>query len=247
MNSNSTRVAIVTGGAGDTGKTITFKLIEEGYHVYIIDNNKSKLSDIKNYADLNSLNLLCIEANVTCYETAVKTIKDILTQASFISALINVAGITRDASIIHQDCADFDEVMQVNLKGTYNYIKAIAPVFKAQKYGKIVNISSINAIRGKHGQAAYTASKGAINSLTKTAAIELGKYNININAIAPGMIKTSMIQNLPKAIIQKALEETLLKRLGEPQDIAELVAFLVSEKARHITGQIIQVDGGQYT
>lgn len=243
---SESRIAIITGGAGDIGNAIAFKLARVNTYVFIVDINKDKLTKIKAVSQKLSQKFVTIESDVSDYQHALKNIDFIKENYGPPSVLVNCAGIHKDASIIKMSEEDFDLVINVNLKGSFNYIKAISPIFKEQKYGKIINITSINAIRGKHGQANYAASKAGIIGLTKTAAIELGKYNINVNAIAPGMILTSMTRSLPKEIIEKAIEESLLKRTGEPEDVAELVNFLASDSARHITGQVINVDGGQY-
>jgi 3-oxoacyl-[acyl-carrier protein] reductase len=142
--------------------------------------------------------------------------------------------------------SQWDEVIETNLKGYFNYIRAAAPVFKTQNSGKIVAITSINALRGKFGQANYSASKAGIIGLIKSVAKELGKYNVNVNAVAPGLIETDLVKNAPETIREMAQNESVLKRIGSPEDVAHLVTFLCSDKARHITGEVIKVDGGQY-
>jgi len=130
--------------------------------------------------------------------------------------------------------------------GYFNFIRLVAPVFREQKSGKIVNVTSINGLRGKFGQSNYSASKAGIIGLTKTVARELGKYAVNVNAVAPGLILTDMMTQMPEEAKEVSLNETVLKRLGTPEDVASVVTFLCSEKARHITGEVIKVDGGQY-
>ncbi|MFQ5845281.1 MAG: SDR family oxidoreductase, partial [Planctomycetota bacterium] len=139
----------------------------------------------------------------------------------------------------------WDQVIAVNLKGCFNYCRAAAKVFRAQRSGRIVNITSINGLRGKFGQANYAASKGGMVALTKTLAKELGRYGVNVNAVAPGMVDTAMAKALPEEYRRAAVEESVLGRLAEPQDVANLVLFLCSEGARHITGTCIRIDGGQ--
>ena len=140
----------------------------------------------------------------------------------------------------------WDAVINVDLKGTFNFIRAAAPVFKEQKSGKIINITSINAMRGRFGQSNYAAAKAGTIGLTKTVAKELGRSKVNVNAVAPGLIETDMIKNMPDDFKQSSLSETVFNSLGKPEDVAYLVSFLCSEKARHITGEVIKVDGGQY-
>jgi len=140
----------------------------------------------------------------------------------------------------------WDAVINVDLKGTFNFIRAAAPVFKEQKSGKIINITSINAMRGRFGQSNYAAAKAGTIGLTKTVAKELGRYKVNVNAVAPGLIETDMIKSMPGDFKQSSLSETVFNSLGKPEDVAYLVSFLASEKAKHITGEVIKVDGGQY-
>jgi 3-oxoacyl-[acyl-carrier protein] reductase len=139
-------------------------------------------------------------------------------------------------------------VLAVNLKGYFNFTRQSAPLFKEQKYGKIVNVTSINGLRGKFGQTNYSASKAGIVGYTKAVAKELGAFGVNVNAVAPGLIETAMLKNSEarEKIIDLAMGEMALKRLGQPEDLAAVIAFLASDKARHITGEVIKVDGGQY-
>jgi 3-oxoacyl-[acyl-carrier protein] reductase len=142
----------------------------------------------------------------------------------------------------------WDRVLEVNLKGYFNFTRNAAPLFKEQKYGKIINITSINGLRGKFGQSNYSASKAGIIGYTKAVARELGAFNVNVNAVAPGLIETAMLResSMRDQVVEMAMAEIVLKRLGQPEDLANLVAFLASDKARHITGEVIKVDGGQY-
>ena len=160
--------------------------------------------------------------------------------------LVNNAGINWDGVIWKMTEEQWDSVIEINLKGCFNYIRAVAPIFREKKSGKIVNITSINGMRGKFGQANYSASKAGIIGLTKTVAKELGKYGINVNAVAPGLIETDMMKQATEKVRKMAIEEIVLKRIGLPEDVADVVAFMCSEMARHITGEVIKVDGGQY-
>jgi 3-oxoacyl-[acyl-carrier protein] reductase len=160
--------------------------------------------------------------------------------------LINNAGVNRDGVIWKMEEEQWDEVIAIDLKGTFNYIRAAAPIFKEQGSGKIVNVTSINGLRGKFGQSNYTAAKGGVNALTKTVARELGRSNVNVNAVAPGLIETEMVKQAPEKVREMALSEILLGRLGQPEEVAWVVTFLCSEQARLITGEVITVDGGQY-
>jgi len=140
----------------------------------------------------------------------------------------------------------WDTVINTNLKGYFNYLRAVAPLMREQKYGRIVCLTSINGLRGKFGQANYSASKAGIIGLVKTAAKELGKSGVTVNAVAPGLILTDMMAKMPDEAKQASLNETALGRLGEPEDVAHVVSFFCSDLARHVTGEVIKVDGGQY-
>jgi 3-oxoacyl-[acyl-carrier protein] reductase len=140
----------------------------------------------------------------------------------------------------------WDTVINVNLKGYFNYNKAAAAVFKDQKSGKIVNISSINGLRGKFAQSNYAASKGGEIAMSKSLAKELGKFNVNVNVVAPGMVMTDMAYSIPQEFLAAAMDETVVGRFATPEECANVVAFLCSDKSRHVTGEVIKVDGGQY-
>jgi acetoacetyl-CoA reductase/3-oxoacyl-[acyl-carrier protein] reductase len=162
------------------------------------------------------------------------------------SILVNNAGITRDRTLMKMDDSEWSDVIAVNLTGAFNMMRAVAPAMVGIGGGRIINVTSINGIRGKVGQANYAASKAGLIGLTKTAARELGRKGITVNAVAPGMVMTEMARALPKEILDRAIGETVLDQLAEPADIAAAVVFLASDAARMITGQVLQVDAGQY-
>lgn len=162
------------------------------------------------------------------------------------SLLVNNAGITRDRTIAKMTDEDWETVLAVNLTGAFNMIRAIAPRMAARGYGRIVNIASINGLRGKFGQANYAAAKAGLIGLTKTAAREFGKKGVTVNAVAPGMVMTGMARTLPAEIIMRAENEAALTELARPDDIANAVLFLLSDAARAITGEVLRVDSGQY-
>ena len=189
---------------------------------------------------------LVVQADISNFEEAQKMVDKVRSEFDGIDILVNNAGINWDSVIWKMTEEHWDKVIDVNLKGYFNYIRAVSPIFREQKSGKIVNVTSINGIRGKFGQSNYSASKAGIIGLTKTVARELGKYGINVNAIAPGAIETDMIKEAPENVRQMAIDEIVLKRIGQPEEVSNVVAFLCSELARHITGEVIKVDGGQY-
>jgi 3-oxoacyl-[acyl-carrier protein] reductase len=189
---------------------------------------------------------LAIKADVTSFSDAQLMVDSVLEEMGGLDILVNNAGINRDGVIWKMTEENWDEVIAVDLKGTFNYIRAVVPIFKEQRSGKIVNVTSINGLRGKFGQSNYTAAKGGVNALTKTVARELGRSSVNVNAVAPGLIATDMVKAAPEKVRDMALAEIVLGRLGEPEEVAWVVTFLCTERARHITGEILTVDGGQY-
>ncbi len=241
------KVALVTGGATGIGAAVALALAKSGASVIVNHLYKpAEAGEIVTAIEKLGSKALAIECDVSSHSAVSEMISQALEKFNHIDILVNCAGVTSDGVIWKMSESAWDDVIAVNLKGCFNLINAVSPSMRKQKSGKIVNISSINGLRGKFGQANYAASKAGIIGLTKSVARELGASNINVNVVAPGMILTDMMANLPEEIRQKALDETALGRLGEPKDVAEVVLFLCSEQARHITGEVIKVDGGQY-
>jgi 3-oxoacyl-[acyl-carrier protein] reductase len=227
------RMAVVTGGARGIGRGIAERLARLGAEVHVLDREAGSP-----------------EGGITFHAT---DITDSASVASVVAALprpplllVNNAGITRDRSLLKMTDAEWDSVIDVNLTGAFHVLRALAPGMVGTGYGRVVNVVSINGLRGKFGQANYTSSKAGLIGLTKTAARELGPKGVTVNAVAPGMVLTEMTLALAKEHRQRALDETLLKRLPEIEDIAAVVLFLLSDQARVITGEVIRVDAGQY-
>ena len=241
------RNAIVTGGSLGIGAAIAVKLAENGANVAINYRKHDKeAKEVAKQIEKLGRKALVIKADVTSHADAEKMFSKVVDTFGRIDLLVCNAGVTRDKVIWKMTEKDWDQVITVNLKGYFIYNKLAAQYFKDQRFGKIINITSINGIRGKFGQTNYSASKGGEIALTKALAKELGKFNVNVNAIAPGMVMTEMAKSIPPEFIKQAVDETVLGRIASPEDIANVVCFLCSEKSRHITGEIIQVDGGQY-
>ncbi|MEK7396351.1 MAG: 3-oxoacyl-[acyl-carrier-protein] reductase [Candidatus Poribacteria bacterium] len=238
------KVAIITGSARGIGKAIANKLAQNGATVVICD---LKMDDVQPTVDeFNStgMNAIGLTVNVTDVKSVEALFDEVISKLGKIDILVNNAGITRDALIVRMGEADWDSVLAVNLKGTFNCTKCVAKIMMKQRSGKIVNIASIMGIIGNVGQANYSASKAGVIALTKTTARELGRRGVNVNAVAPGFIATKMTEALPEAQKEKILEAVPLGCAGYPEDVANAVAFLVSDSARYITGHVIQVDGG---
>ncbi|MDH5748300.1 MAG: 3-oxoacyl-ACP reductase FabG [Rhodospirillales bacterium] len=232
------RVALVTGAARGIGQAIAQALVDRGAEVHVFDIGVG--GDGGGGAGKR---LISHNVDITDSEAVNAAVQGLPSPPSL---LVNNAGITRDRSIAKMSDAEWNDVLSVNLTGAFNMIRAVTPAMTAAGYGRIVNITSINGLRGKFGQANYAAAKAGLVGLTKTAAREMGRKGITVNAVAPGMVMTEMAEQLPKEFIEKALDETMVKRLAKPEDIAHGVLFLLSEEAGLITGEVLKIDGGQY-
>jgi 3-oxoacyl-[acyl-carrier protein] reductase len=239
--------AIVTGGSLGIGAAIARELARQGANVAL--NYRRHDAEAKQVvAEIEALGRkgLAVQADVASFADAQRMVAQVAEAFGGLDILVNNAGINRDSVIWKMTESQWDEVLDTNLKGYFNYIRAVVEIFRAQNSGKIVNITSINGLRGKFGQTNYSAAKAGIIGLTKALARELGRSSVNVNAVAPGLIETDMMKDAPPKVIEAALAEIVLGRLGKPEEVAAVVAFLCSEAARHITGHVIQVDGGQY-
>ncbi|NQV02032.1 MAG: SDR family oxidoreductase [Bacteroidia bacterium] len=239
--------AIVTGGSLGIGAAIALKLAECGSNVAInYRKHKEEAEEIINKINNLGSKGLLVQADISNFKDAGKMVDAVMADFGGIDILVNNAGINWDGVIWKMTEEQWDSVLDINLKGYFNYIRAVAPLFRDQQSGKIINVTSINGLRGKFGQSNYSASKAGIIGLTKTVARELGKYGVNVNAVAPGLIETDMMKNAEESVRLAALEDIVMKRIGMPDDVANVVAFLCTDLARHITGEVIKVDGGQY-
>ncbi|MCP4602276.1 MAG: SDR family oxidoreductase [Proteobacteria bacterium] len=238
--------AVITGGRQGIGAATAKKLAELGANVAIIDLERDeKVKDVVTEIESKGVKGIALQADVASFSEAEKAVERIVKTFGSLHILVCNAGINRDGVVWKMKEEQWDEVIQVNLKGCFNYARTAAPIFREQKYGKIVNVASINGLRGRFGQCNYAASKGGIIALTKTLARELGNKNINVNAVAPGIIETDMVAAMNPEALERSRKEIVLGRFGRPEDVADVVAFLVSDLSRHITGQILNVDGGQ--
>jgi 3-oxoacyl-[acyl-carrier protein] reductase len=241
------KVAVVTGASLGIGSAVALDLAKNGANVAInYRKHDTEANSICDQIRAMGRQGLAVRADVANFNDAQAMIATVLKEFGHIDILVNNAGVNRDAVIWKMTEQQWDEALDINLKGYFNYIRAVAPLFKEQGSGKIVNVTSINGMRGKFGQANYTAAKAGIIGLTKTVARELAKSNVNCNAVAPGLIETDMVKQAPEDVRQKALAEIVLGRMGTPEEVAWVVTFLCTERARHVTGEVIKVDGGQY-
>lgn len=241
----SNKVAVVTGGRRGIGRAIALLLAQRGADVMIGDCTEDPGLDTA--ADIAAATGRRIEAccvDVANSTSAKEFIDRTIEEFGRVDILVNNAGITRDNLIVRISDADWDAVLNVNLKGVFNCCKAAARPMMKQRFGRIVNISSVAGVAGNAGQANYAASKAGVIGLTKTLAKELGSRNITVNAVAPGLITTALTDVLPQDLKDMAVKMTPLGRVGKPEDVAKAVAFLASDDAEFITGQILSVDGG---
>jgi 3-oxoacyl-[acyl-carrier protein] reductase len=239
--------AIVTGGSLGIGSAIALTLAEEGCNVAInYRRHDTEAKEIVARIEAMGRKGLAIKADVSSFADAQKMVETVVETFGGLDIMVCNAGVNWDGVIWKMTEDQWDTVIAVNLKGYFNYNKAAALVFKEKKSGKIVNISSINGMRGKFAQTNYAASKGGEIAMSKSLARELGKFNVNVNVVAPGMVMTDMARNIPPEFLTKAMDETQLGRFASPQDCANVVAFFCSDRSRHITGEVIKVDGGQY-
>lgn len=239
------KVALVTGASRGIGAAIASKLASLGCDVAInYAGNIQKAEETLNTVKAYGVNAQIYQANVANYEEVEAMTKQIIKDFGHLDIIINNAGITSDNLMMRMDQDSFDSVIDVNLKGTWNVCKSITRPILKQRSGVIINLSSVVGINGNVGQVNYAASKAGVIGLTKSLAKEFASRNIRVNAVAPGYVKSDMTAKLSEEITEKVLENIPLGQLGEVEDIANAVAFLVSDEARYITGQVLVVDGG---
>ncbi|MGN8912755.1 3-oxoacyl-[acyl-carrier-protein] reductase [Anaerofustis butyriciformans] len=239
------KTAVVTGASRGIGKAIALALAKDGFNVVINYNgNKEKAEQVKKECEDFGVNAITVKANVANFTESENLIKEAVSTFGSIDVLVNNSGITKDTLLLRMKEEDFDSVIDVNLKGTFNTIKHAARQMMKQRSGSIINMSSVVGISGNAGQINYAASKAGVIGLTKSVARELASRGIRANAVAPGFIETDMTDELNDKAKEEILKTIPLNDTGKSEDVANLVAFLASEKSRYITGQVIHVDGG---
>ncbi len=238
------KVSLITGAARGIGKEIALTFAREGSWVAICDINLEELKLVGNEIGALGRKSLAQECDVRDMIKVSQMVKNVLDKFGRIDILINNAGISRDNLLVRMKESDWDDVLSINLKGTFNCTKAVAPSMMKQRSGRIINVASVIGIVGNIGQANYAASKAGIIGFTKSIAKELAPRGILVNAIAPGFIRTDMTAKLSEELQQKMLSNIPLARIGDPNDVARVALFLASDGSNYITGQVIQVDGG---
>lgn len=239
------KVAIVTGGTRGIGRAIALKLADQGANIVINYRNSDKeAEELKAILEEKGVKVLTVKCDISNFEDSKNLMNKCKEVFGKIDILVNNAGITKDTLIMRMKEEDFDSVIDVNLKGTFNCAKHASAIMLKQRFGKIINMTSVVGIAGNAGQVNYAASKAGVIGLTKSLAKELGSRGITVNAVAPGFINTDMTASLSEKVKEEASKNIPLKRLGDPEDVANLVGFLASDAANYITGQVINVDGG---
>ena len=239
------KVAFVTGGTRGIGKQIAINLAKAGYDIAINYRNENEaLRETQIEIERQGAKCFSVRGDVSVFEDCEKMVKDIINQFGKIDVLVNNAGITRDMLILRMEEKDFSDVINVNLIGTFNVTKNVVPYMAKKRNGRIINISSVVGISGNAGQTNYSSSKAGIIGFTKSLAKELGSRNVLVNAVAPGFIKTQMTDVLKNEVKEEISKNIPLKRIGNAEDVANVVEFLASDKSSYITGQVINVDGG---
>ena len=236
---------IVTGATRGIGKEIALTLAQNGANIAInYRNYNEEVEELINSIKEFGVDAIAVKCDVSKSDEVDNFISEVKNHFSSIDVLVNNAGITKDGLLLRMKEEDFDSVINVNLKGTFNTTKSISPIMIKQKHGKIINISSVVGIVGNAGQCNYAASKAGVIGFSKSVARELASRNINVNIVAPGYIDTDMTKSLPDKVKDEILKSIPMKKMGNPKEVANLVLFLSSSLSDYITGQVINVDGG---
>lgn len=244
------QVAIVTGASSGIGRAIALELGRCGVHVgfcFLDDGAPSRLAaqEVARALRHAEVRVYARACDVRDSQDVQAFVAEVVGELGGVQILVNNAGIGRDRALWHMQDHEWEAVVRTNLDGAFHFLRAVAPHMRRQEYGKIVNVASVHGLKSEFGLSNYAASKAGLIGLTRSAAVELGSRNINVNAVAPGYIRTTRLTaGVPSEILDRAREKSVLGRLGDPQDVASAVLFLVSEAARHITGAVLPVDGG---
>lgn len=241
------QTALVTGASRGIGRSIALALAGMGANVAVnYSGNEAAANEVVAEIRAKGVEAIALKANVGISAEADALVKQVIDAWGRIDILVNNAGITRDNLIMRMKEEEFDQVIETNLKGVFNCLKAVTRPMMKQRYGRIINISSVVGALGNPGQANYVAAKAGVIGLTKSAARELASRGITVNAVAPGFIDTDMTRELPEDMREKLMGDIPLARLGKPEEIADVVTFLASSGASYMTGQVLHVDGGMY-
>lgn len=238
------KVSLITGGGRGIGRAMGLKFAEEGSDIVVWDIEVDETASLESRIEKLGRRVTVMKTDVSKYREVSEKIEEVLTAFGRVDVLVNNAGVTRDGLVLRMGEEDWDVVLDVNLKGAFNCTKAVAKSMVKQRWGRIINISSVIGVTGNRGQANYAASKAGLIGLTKAMAKELASRGITVNAIAPGLIQSGMTETLSQQVKDEYLKDIPLGRIGSPEDVAGLALFLASDEASYITGQVINVDGG---
>ena len=238
------RLAIVTGAARGIGRAIVLELLKQDRLVAGLDINAEQLDELQNVVKEAGFTIVTKCVDITKTDDFIQTLESLASEYDGIGILINNAGITRDNLLIRMTDEEFDKVLEVNLRAAFVGMRTAARFMMRNKFGRIINISSVSGVMGNAGQTNYSASKAGLIGMTKTVARELAKKNVTANCVAPGFIDTEMSRKLPEPVIEAAKQLIPMRRTGSVEDVARAVAFLASDEAGYITGQVLCVDGG---
>ncbi|MHC4749735.1 MAG: 3-oxoacyl-[acyl-carrier-protein] reductase [Planctomycetota bacterium] len=238
------RLAVVTGAARGIGRAIVLELLKQGHLVVGLDINAELLGELEKVVKQAGFTVVTKCVDITDTDEFTQTLESLASEYNGIGILVNNAGITRDNLLIRMTDEEFDKVLEVNLRAAFVGMRAAARSMMRNKFGRIINISSVSGVMGNAGQANYSASKAGLIGMTKTVARELAKKNVTANCVAPGFIDTEMSRKLPEPVIEAAKQLIPMRRTGSIDDVAKAVAFLAGDEAGYITGQVLCVDGG---
>ena len=238
------RLAVVTGAARGIGRAIVLELLKQDRIVAGLDIIEDQLKDLENVVKQDGFEIITKCVDITNTEDFTETLESLVSEYGGIGILVNNAGITRDNLLIRMSDEEFDKVLEVNLRAAFVAMRTAAKSMMRNKFGRIINISSVSGVMGNAGQANYAASKAGLIGLTKTIARELAKKNVTANCIAPGFIDTEMSRKLPEPVIEAVKQMIPMRKVGGVEDVAKAVAFLASDDAAYITGQVLCIDGG---
>lgn len=239
------KCAVITGAARGIGKAVALKLASLGANIVLnYRSSEKEVKEVENLIKDMGVDVISVKGDISKLDEVENLVSVAKEKFGCIDIMVNNAGITKDTLILRMKEEDFDTVIDINLKGVFNCLKCITPIMVKQKHGKIINLSSVVGISGNAGQVNYSASKAGVIGMTKSLAKEVGSRGINVNAVAPGYIETDMTEALGDKYKEEVKKNIPLKKLGKPEDVANVVAFLSSEASDYVTGQVIQVDGG---
>lgn len=239
------KCAVITGAARGIGKAVALKLASLGANIVLnYRSSEKEVKEVENLIKDMGVEVISVKGDISKLDEVENLVSVAKEKFGCIDIMVNNAGITKDTLILRMKEEDFDTVIDINLKGVFNCLKCITPIMVKQKHGKIINLSSVVGISGNAGQVNYSASKAGVIGMTKSLAKEVGSRGINVNAVAPGYIETDMTEALGDKYKEEVKKNIPLKKLGKPEDVANVVAFLSSEASDYVTGQVIQVDGG---